>query len=75
MWTDEDMPKDIGVPTNVTVYASILPVGVGCKFATMQVEVMRCSLINHDFIYRYISNSYFGTTYPDVCDFAFCGMM
>ena len=76
MWTDEDMPKYIGVSTNVTVYGSYSPdYSNNCKEYTIQVEVMRCSLIDHDFIYRYISNSLYGTKYPDSCVFAFCGMM
>ena len=55
MWTDEDMPKDIGVSTNVTVYGSYSPdYSNNCKAWKIQVEVMRCSLLDHDFIYRYI---------------------
>ena len=76
MWTDEDMPKDIGVSTNVTVYGSWShDYSSRCKEFIIQVEVMRCSLIDHDFIYRYISNNYFDATYPDSCYFAFCGMI
>ena len=76
MWTDEDMPKDIGISTNVTVYASVSPdYSNNCKDYPVQVEVMRCSLIDHDFIYRYINNRYYGTKYPDTCVFAFCGTM
>ena len=73
MWTDEDMPKDIGVATNVTAYGSVAH---GCKYWTIQVEMMRCSLVDHDFIYRYINNlNRYNTRYPDSCDFAFCGMI
>ena len=76
MWTDEDMPKDIGVTTNVTVYGSILRSSSnGCKTYTIQVDVMRCSLIDHDFIYRHINNSAHGTKYHTGCAFAFCGVM
>ena len=75
MWTDEDMPKDIGVSTIVTVYGSVsADYSSFCKEYKIQVEVMRCSLIDHDFIYRYIDGPY-NTRYPDTCDFAFCGMM
>ena len=76
MWTDEDMPTDIGVSTNVTVYGSVsTDYSNNCKRHTIQVEVMRCSLIDHDFIYRPINNRYYGTKYPESCEFAFCGMM
>ena len=76
MWTDEDMPKDIGVLTGITAYGSVSSdYSSFCKYHTIKVEVMRCSLIDHDFIYRYISNSLYGTKYPDSCVFAFCGMM
>ena len=76
MWTDEDMPTAIGISTNVTAYASYsLDYSNNCRYATTQVEVMRCSLINHDFIYRYINNTYYNIKYPDICDLAFCGMM
>ena len=76
MWTDEDMPKDIGVSMHVTVYGSVSDdYSNNCKFATTQVEVMRCSLIDHDFIYRYISTHVYSTKYPDSCVYAFCGMM
>ena len=75
MWTDEDMPKVIGVPTNVTVYGSSLSdLSSNCKDDTIQVEVMRCSLIDHDLIYRYIDGPY-KNKYPDTCNLAFCGMM
>ena len=76
IWTDEDMPTDIGVSTNVTAYGSASrDYSSNCKYVTIQVEVMRCSLIDHDFIYRYISNNAYSTKYPDSCVFAFCGMM
>ena len=77
MWTDEVMPKDIGVSTNVTVYGSVsLDYSNNCKDYPVQIEVMRCSLIDHDIIYRYINNlNRYDTKYPDSCDFAFCGMM
>ena len=76
MWTDEDMPKDIGVSTNVTVYGSASrDYRRDCKAYKIQIEVMRCSLIDHDFIYRYINNGVYGTKYPDFCGLAFCGMM
>ena len=77
MWTDEDMPKDIGVSTSITAYGSIShDYSNRCKTWTIQAEVMRCSLIDHDFIYRYINNlNRYNTRYPDSCEFAFCGMM
>ena len=76
MWTDEPMPKDIGVPTNVRVYGSrSADYRSLCKQYTIQVEVVRCSLIDHDLVYRYISNDYYNTPYPDNCPFAFCGVM
>ena len=74
MWTDEDMPKDIGISRYITVYGSLsADYSNGCKQYKIQVEVMRCSLINHDFIYRYIKGPY-TAKYPDICYFAFCGM-
>ena len=38
------MPKDIGVPTVVTVYGPISDDGRDnyCKYRTIQVDVMRC---------------------------------
>ena len=76
MWTDEDMPTNIGVPMHVTAYGSAShDYSRECKHWTIQVEVMRCSLIDHDFIYRYISTHVYSTKYPDSCVFAFCGMM
>ena len=76
IWTDEDTPKDIGVPTNVTAYgSSSYDYSSRCKEFTIEVEMMRCSLIDHDFIYRHINNSAHGTKYFSGCAFAFCGML
>ena len=76
MWTDEDTPKDVGVPTNVTAYgSSSYDYSSRCKEFTIEVEMMRCSLIDHDFIYRHINNSAHGTKYHTGCAFAFCGVM
>ena len=76
MWTDEAMSNAIGVPTNVTTYGSASSDYTGnCKDFTIQVEVIRCSIADNDFIYRHISNSIYGTRYPETCDLAFCGMM
>ena len=74
IWTDEDMPTDIGISATVTVYGSSNH-GNYCKQFTIQVEVMRCSLINNDFIYKYTGSNSAVTSYPDICDLAFCGMM
>ena len=76
MWTDEDMPTNIGVPMHVTAYGSTSrDYSRECKHWTIQVEVMRCSLIDHDFIYRYISSNVYNNYYPNTCGSAFCGMI
>ena len=68
-WTDEEVPKAIGVEATINVY------GVGglifndCKFSIRQVKVMRCSWdTSHDFIYKQTTNRTLS------CDRAFCGM-
>ena len=70
-WTDEPMPTAIGIPTRVTAYASLSwDYNDACKYFNIQIEVMRCSLTDHDFIYRHPDvNDYNGT-----CWATFCGM-
>lgn len=65
-WTDEEMPRLVGVQTKVIIY------GTGdrgrCRFVVRKALVMRCSWDNdHDFIYRQI------TGYAQPCSHGFCG--
>ena len=76
-WTDGVAPAAVGVPANITAYQSISSTrndGL-CKWDNesnnIQLEVMRCSLIEHDVIYKYSGNK----GYYDFCGVGFCGMM
>lgn len=65
-WTDDAMPKEIGVVTQAKVYGVV---GTDCRHVHQQVKVMRCSWKSpHDFVYRYVDTLY------QSCSNAFCGM-
>ena len=76
-WTDGVVPAYVGVSTNITAYMSYSSTGndEDCKWYkgsnNIQLEVMRCSLTEHDVIYKY--SGIIG--YLNICFHAFCGMM
>jgi len=68
-WTDAIVPTTVGVKTNINAYA------VGkythqnkCKAETWSMQVLRCSDINHDVIYKVLK------PYGSRCQGAFYGM-
>ena len=66
LWTDDEMPKNLGVVSNVNVYAVFKDT---CKDWELPLQVIRCSWkTNNDFVYRYAGN------YHKYCPQAFCGM-
>ena len=80
-WTDGVAPTDVGVPANITAYMSYSSTGTDsrCKFENgsynIQLEVMRCSLTEHDVVYKYIPSGRDHAIYHYTCTEAFCGMM
>lgn len=65
-WTDEIMPKDVGVPKKIKVYGVVRQ----CKSLTRELIVMRCSSTKeHDYIYQQTSK------YTTACQAAYCGMI
>ena len=65
LWSDDAMPDSVGVVTNFQVYSSF---GDDCKlYGGRQCQVMRCSTMPNDFIYKYVDSF-------DGCNFGFCGM-
>ena len=74
IWTDQPMPKDVGKRTIITAYVSqSTDFTTNCKKWGAHVEVIRCSLTDHDFIYRYMNTAY-DMTYLATCSFVFCSM-
>ena len=65
MWTDDPMPSEVGVSTEISAYASWTG---NCRWQTKSVLVMRCSHdTDYDFIYQYNEAS-------TSCSYSFCGM-
>ena len=64
LWTDEPMPEAVGVETATTVYGSWTG---GCKQISLPIQVVRCSDLQNDFLYKYDSKD-------DGCSRSFCGM-
>ena len=66
-WTDEEMPKVVGVETDLKVY------GAGsrnCRYFTRTVKAIRCSWdTDYDIIFKQTTNI------TGNCYYSFCGMM
>ena len=66
-WTDEEMPKVVGVETDLKVY------GAGsrnCRYFTRTVKAMRCSWdTDYDIIFKQTTNI------TGNCYYSFCGMI
>ena len=61
MWSDVNMPGDVGVVAPITVYGSFIS---NCKMFSKRGSVLKCSLAPHDYVYKYDD---------DVeCDLGFC---
>ena len=82
----EVAPAEIGVLSNITANMSAFHIGKGddCKHYSkdsyysmynVQLEVMRCSLAEHDIIYKYIPSGSSHTIFHDVYWDTFCGML
>ena len=65
-WTDEKMPKVVGLIAEVIVYGQK---GTNCAYKTKRIRVTKCSQKANDYIYRQLSEKT-NTT----CSEAFCGM-
>ena len=72
-WTNDVMPKAVGIATNIYVYSSASKDGtVSCKKYSLKAQVMRCSLkTDHDFVYKFNDEL---EDDEDLCAAAFCGM-
>ena len=63
MWSDVNMPGDVGVVAHITVYGLLIS---DCRLFQKNASVMKCSLSPNDYVYKYDD---------DVeCDLGFCGM-
>ncbi|XP_067933925.1 oncoprotein-induced transcript 3 protein-like [Watersipora subatra] len=68
-WSDEPLPTEVGVKTDMVAYESWYP-GHVCKFFAKAMYVMRCSHdTDYDVIYKYRS------AHKKDCYQSFCGMM
>jgi len=65
IWSNDTMPSEVGVATQVRAYGSWLR---GCYQHPIYIRVMGCSTPSqHDFIYQYADTS-------TACHYSFCGM-
>ena len=71
LWTDDEMPQDIGVETTVRAYrTSSSPCEYNYYQYSGSLHVVRCSWdTKHDLVYKFVPSSYSST-----CYYAFCGM-
>lgn len=63
IWSDEAMPREVGVVTPITAYVSYAN---NCTYYSESVSVVRCSHALNDVVYRYEGDRH--------CYFGFCGM-
>ena len=64
IWTDESMPDSVGQLVTIKAFRVYKD---DCKSKAYRLQVIRCSLTDHDYIYRYLGGYY------DKCPYAFCG--
>ena len=65
IWTNDTMPIQVGVETNITAYVSLKT----CIRYTVILSVMKCSnSLSNNFIYKYVDDFQY-------CSYGFCGMM
>lgn len=65
LWSDDAMPSQVGLVTQIRVYAKYLS-DDDCRYYAKKASVMRCSENPNDFVYRYDAEEF--------CYVGFCGM-